>query len=195
MDGGTSDHDKLVVCAPRFSSPNDELLMHGICYWVRDTISNTPQRITKISPLRGINSQIKTRSVNGGNSNYYYYMLAEAGLSVHITDNSEDIIIGAPGVHTWKGSVIRYHPKQQDEGTSLSRRDTSALELQHARRQRRQNQAIKYISDVPNPENWYQSNDSYFGYAVSSGHFDSTDLSKVLYVASAPQAGETGEVS
>ncbi|KAH8346896.1 hypothetical protein KR059_001980, partial [Drosophila kikkawai] len=35
-----------------------------------------------------------------------------------------------------------------------------------------------------------QRNDSYFGYAVSSGHFDSSKMLRLLYVITAPQANE-----
>jgi FG-GAP repeat len=48
---------------------------------------------------------------------------------------------------------------------------------------------------VPNPIHFQLPDDSYFGYAVSSGYFYGVGSTKLLYVASAPQANlQTGEV-
>ena len=92
-------------------------------------------------------------------------MYGEGGISVHVTDNNEEVLIGAPGVMNWKGTVIRYRQLQD-------------------------------IADVPNPDLWYQDEDSYFGYAVTSGQFFGPDSKKILYVASAPRANlQQGEVS
>lgn len=42
---------------------------------------------------------------------------------------------------------------------------------------------------------WSQSNDSYFGYAVSSGFYEGVNSKNILYAGSAPQAnGQKGEV-
>ncbi|XP_037947350.1 integrin alpha-PS3 isoform X1 [Teleopsis dalmanni] len=185
MDGGAKDTDKLLVCAPRFVAPtSDDYLMHGVCYWINDTISQNPTNVQKISPLRLRTDQIRTTDEG---KRYYFYYLAEQGLSAHITENNEEILIGAPGIHNWKGSVIRYRKHDATEDPSLSRRDTTGKRVPR--------QAdITYLSDIPNPEKWEQDNDSYFGYSVSSGHFDSSNPTKVTYVASAPQAkSQTGE--
>jgi len=51
-----------------------------------------------------------------------------------------------------------------------------------------------YAPEIPHPNNWGQDDDSYFGYAVGSGYFDSTNPSTLLYVATAPQANkQSGE--
>lgn len=85
-------------------------------------------------------------------------------MSTHITEDNEHILIGAPGVSGFKGSVILYNTNSQ-------------------------------VSQVPNPNLWKQSNDSYFGYAVSSGYFEGSHKKRILYVASAPQGNEQqGEV-
>lgn len=191
MDGGLKDTDKFVVCAPRFIAPVGTLdyLMHGLCYWINDTLADKPTNIRKISYLRVQSEQVK----RDDNSKFYYYMLAEQGVSAHITPDNEEFIIGAPGIHTWKGSVIRVRKRVQSDEPSLSRRDT-----ERASRIPRQleNTQVFYKADIPNPQRFNQQSDSYFGYSVGSGYFDSNDKQKLLYLASAPQANEqSGEVT
>uniref|UniRef100_A0A1I8P8N4 Integrin alpha second immunoglobulin-like domain-containing protein n=1 Tax=Stomoxys calcitrans TaxID=35570 RepID=A0A1I8P8N4_STOCA len=182
MDGGTEDTDKLIVCAPRFLTPSiSDYLMHGKCYWINNTLSDMPSDVIPISPLRGVHDQI--RDYEDG-ERVYYYMLAEQGLSVHVTPDNEQFLIGAPGIHTWKGSVIRYRRKELNDEPSLSRRDTSG-----SPRIPRQTRVI-YETDIPNPRNFKQPSDSYFGYSVSSGYFDSNNRKRLMYVGSAPQADE-----
>lgn len=192
MDGGLTDNEKLVVCAPRFIAPvgTSDYLMHGICYWINDTLTEKPMNVRKISPLRLRKDQIREE----GGSKFYYYMLAEQGLSVHVTPDNEEILVGAPGIHTWKGSVIRHRKRITLDDPGLSRRDTErALRVP---RQSEISPEVYYESDIPNPQAFIEQNDSYFGYSVSSGYFDSNDKNKILYLASAPQAHEqSGEVS
>lgn len=193
IDGGRTDTDKLIVCAPRFITPiTTDYLMHGVCYWVNDTLSENPTQITRISPLRGIKEQV----IEENGERIYYYMLAEQGLSAHVTPDNEQFLIGAPGIHTWKGSVILYRKVQDDDKPSLSRRDTSSVSRTPRQTDTEPNLLTKYETIIPNPSKFEQPSDSYFGYSVSSGYFDSNNRKKLLYVASAPQAGEqSGEVS
>ncbi|KAH8299896.1 hypothetical protein KR044_007351 [Drosophila immigrans] len=190
MDGGTKDTDKLLVCAPRFIAPSSkDYHMHGICYWVADTLADQPQNVTKISPLRLKSDQVREEN----DFRYYFYILAEQGLSAHVSDDNEQFLIGAPGIYTWRGSVIRYRKVSLVDDPSASRRDTSS---QSRRKVRSGGDYIDYApevtyeTDIPNPAHWNQPDDSYFGYAVSSGHFDSQDLKRLIYVATAPQANE-----
>ncbi|XP_055304015.1 integrin alpha-PS3-like [Sitodiplosis mosellana] len=160
MDGSTSDSDKFVVCAPRliydvtdyFSTRvEDDYSMHGVCYWTTSTASPQPANVQKIASLR-----LKNKQVTWINQQPYYdYQYGELGLSVHITENNEEILIGAPGILMWTGTVIR----QKANGI-----------------------------DIPNPMFWKKDDVSYFGFAVSSGYFDGIGKTKLLYVASAPQA-------
>lgn len=116
-----------------------------------------------------------------GKGDYYYYMYGEQGISVHITEDNEQILIGAPGVSEWRGTVIRYKKKNRRnkwQPSSFHERNIDVVEI-----------------DVPNPSLWGQSNDSYFGYALASGYFQGSNLKNILYVASAPQANvQEGEV-
>lgn len=98
MDGGPSDDDKFVVCAPLLRTPTPaEYWVHGICYWVYDTHNTLrPTNVQRIS-LRY--TKIKSD----------YYGMGEQGFSAHISANDEEILVGAPGVYQWKGYVIRNH--------------------------------------------------------------------------------------
>lgn len=181
----------IQVCAPRLiSDVTSHNLMHGVCYWSSNTTTQRHMMVHKIAPLRLKQKQFKRIE----DDTYFYYMFGEQGISVHITANNEEIIIGAPGIFTWKGSVIRYRSRPVDDLGGLSRRDQDAVS--RPRRQNKDEPAIEYVSDIPNPVFWEQEDNSYFGYAVSSGFFDGRDSAKMLYVASAPQANlQQGEVS
>ncbi|KAH8407473.1 hypothetical protein KR222_001829 [Zaprionus bogoriensis] len=189
MDGGTRDTDKLIVCAPRFVAPSSrDYHMHGICYWVPDTLSDQPKNIKHISPLRLKEDQV--REENG--LRYYYYILAEQGLSVHVSDDNEQFLIGAPGIFTWRGSVIRYSKVSlvDDPSTSRRRREVISRRTRSGGDYIDYSPEVTYKTDIPNPHNWNQPDDSYFGYSVASGYFDSTDRKRLLYAATAPQANE-----
>ncbi|XP_055379862.1 integrin alpha-PS3-like, partial [Condylostylus longicornis] len=185
MDGGSKDSDLLVVCAPRFRADAiHEYLMHGICYWTPNTFDEQPTVINKISPLRLKSGQV----LDFNNYRSFYYIFGESGLSVHWTGVNDEIIIGAPGIHTWKGSVIRHRLKEEDDFGSPQKRDIFGLENRHRRR-------LTYDSEVPNPQTWGQPNDSYFGYSVTSAVFEGNSSTRLLYVAGAPQArSQAGEV-
>lgn len=165
--------------------------MHGICYWTSNTSSTKPLNVKKIAPLRLKDKQ----QFPIGGTNYFYYMYGEQGISVHITENNEEILIGAPGTFVWKGTVIRYKPRRLNDNGGLSRRDEDGWEVPRSQRLRKQSENIEYRSDVPNPIFWEQDDNSLFGFAVSSGYFDGRGNNKLLYVASAPQANlQQGEV-
>lgn len=153
--------------------------MHGICYWTSNTTKSEPLDINIIDPFR----QSHNAYIWNETEKHFYHKFGELGLSVHITENNEDILIGAPGIYMWKGSVIRHHPAEQDDFQDLgrSRRDTAGAK-------------VEYISEVPNPSVWNQEDYSYFGYAVSSGLFFGPQESKMLYVASAPRDNQSGKV-
>ncbi|KAJ6640899.1 Integrin alpha-PS3 [Pseudolycoriella hygida] len=182
MDGSSSDDDRFVVCAPRVirDLSNDNLL-HGLCYWSANTSDSSPLGVQKIAPFREKGKQTFPGDL-------FYYTFGELGLSVHVTED-DTVLIGAPGVFNWKGTIVRFQSKSQDGSGGLSRRDVSEKSVVRKR------DAMYYETDVPNPGYWTQSNDSYFGYAVSSGYFEGTHSNHILYVGSAPQAnGQRGEV-
>lgn len=139
-------------------------LMHGICYWLADTGTNRTPR-TRIKSLIALDDQFY--DVFGKRIRLTKYMFGEMGVSVHMTDNGAGILIGAPGIWEWSGSVVRL---------------------------RRQRSGGQWTTIVANPTLWQQPKFSYFGYAVTSGRFFGAQLEDVL-VASAPRAGNSfGEV-
>lgn len=145
----------------------EEYMMHGICYWTTNTKSAQRKNLKKIAPLRGKSMQFMHLGANDYRS-YYYYMLGEQGFSVHITEN-EEILIGAPGIYQWIGSVIRYNANSPLYSW--------------------QNQ-VEYSSDIPNPRYFSDYDNIYFGYAVSSGYFNVNSQRKLLYLASAPHSSQ-----
>lgn len=63
--------------------------------------------------------------------------------------------------------------------------------MNHAIRKR---QVLEFRSEIPNPFYTDLSDDSYFGYAVSSAYFMGPTNPRIFYVATAPQAKkQTGE--
>ncbi|XP_017013569.2 integrin alpha-PS3 isoform X2 [Drosophila takahashii] len=194
MDGGTKDSDKLLVCAPRFYAPSPrDYHLHGVCYWVNNTVASSPEHVTRISPLRLKTDQVK-EDENGTKASFFYIM-GELGLSAHVADDNSKFLIGAPGINTWKGSVILYRQVDPVDNPTASRRDTSRA-LRRTIRDVDTNEYTPehYAPEIPQPSNWGQEDDSYFGYAVASGYFDSSNPSTLLFVATAPQANkQSGE--
>ncbi|XP_017125156.1 integrin alpha-PS3 isoform X1 [Drosophila elegans] len=195
MDGGTRDTDKLLVCAPRLyaTSPRDYHL-HGVCYWVNNTLASTPGHVTRISPLRL--KALQVIEEDDGVKASFNYIMGEMGLSAHVADDNSKFLIGAPGINTWKGSVVLYRQVDPVENPTASRRDTSKALHHRAIRDVDTNEYIPehYAPEIPKPLLWKQEDDSYFGYAVSSGYFDSSNPKTLLYVATAPQANkQSGE--
>ncbi|EDW47968.1 GM21601 [Drosophila sechellia] len=171
MDGGTRDSDKFLACAPRFYSDYDDNHMNGMCYWM----NQTPKTIDSTDvmekwPLRAEKKQVFKTS----DKDIIYYSMSEMGLSAHVSDDNSKLLMGAPGIDQWKGSV---HLKQE----------VSNIRISSGRQRREMNPNRKCGECNPEPKNFGQEEDSYFGYAVSSGYFDSSNLSTVLYVATAPR--------
>lgn len=191
MDGHGSENDRFVVCAPKLMADIEELghyLLHGICYWVPDTNGTQPSSVRQITPLRAKELQTIQMQDNPG-VHSYYYIYGESGFSVHITDNNEEIIIGVPGIHNWRGSIIRYRGRERPPIDGTSKREVSML---HSITKR---QIFEYRSEIPNPFFTTVTDDSYFGYAVSSAYFMGPVMPRLYYVASAPQANkQSGEV-
>ena len=187
MDGHGSEESRFVVCAPKLIGNVEEAshyLLHGICYWVTDTKTPQPSGVRSIIPLRQKSLQV----IPYNNLQHYYYIYGQEGFSVHVTDNNEEIIIGAPGVYNWRGTVIRYVSRALSSN-GLSRRSNTKS---HSMKKR---QTYEYRSEIPNPFYTTIPDDSYFGYAVSSANFEGPMFTKLYYVASAPQAKQqTGEV-
>ncbi|KAH8277662.1 hypothetical protein KR018_003291, partial [Drosophila ironensis] len=193
MDGGPRDTDKLLVCAPRLYAPSaSDNHMHGVCYWVQNTVGSSPDHVNRISPLRLKEAQV-IEDENGVRS--FNYIYAEMGLSAHVADDNTNFLIGCPGISTWKGSVVLFRQVDPVKNPSASRRDTSSAVRRKVRNTDTNDyQPDYYAPEIPKPQNWGQKDDSYFGYAVASGNFDGNNQSSLQFVATAPQANkQSGE--
>ncbi|XP_016952923.1 integrin alpha-PS3-like [Drosophila biarmipes] len=176
MDGGTRDTDKLIVCAPRlYARSYERVHMIGTCYWVKDTHGHTSDHVTRISPLRLKSKQLIEGNVKKGILGKYVYMNGEMGLSAHVPEDNSRFLIGAPGIDNWKGSIILDYPEDNSENHLMEKDFAKTCHLEHNK------------TKIPETQSW-QEEDSYFGYAVSSGYFDSASPNTLLYVATAPQA-------
>ncbi|XP_059622355.1 integrin alpha-PS3-like [Phlebotomus argentipes] len=182
IDGPGRDEAKFVACASRnFINMTSQHFLHGICYWIENTTDTQPQGIRKLMPLRKKDAGIQINS-----ESVYLYMMGQAGFSSHVTENNEEILLGAVGVYNWKGTVIRYKQTSFDGG--LSRRETNSL--RHEEKSARFTSSIDLSEEIPIPSRLTQEEDSYFGYAIGSGFFHGPGTGKILYVAGAPRANE-----
>uniref|UniRef100_A0A182PIT2 Integrin alpha second immunoglobulin-like domain-containing protein n=1 Tax=Anopheles epiroticus TaxID=199890 RepID=A0A182PIT2_9DIPT len=181
VEGLGSNGAWFVACAPQLKGNTGiAYLLHGVCYLtegVEDT--EEPNNLFKIKPLR-----VKAQQRSAWNYNYMY---GEQGFSLHVTDDGDEVLIGAPGVMNWRGTVLRY--RQRTSVGSIYDPVGRTNVYQDYNRFRR----LTHECVVPNPTFTSIPINSYFGYAVSSGRFLGTQ--KMLYVASAPQArSQHGEV-
>ncbi|XP_031627810.1 integrin alpha-PS5-like [Contarinia nasturtii] len=188
LDGGASENQPFVICAPRFvtncpgcdetetkpwANPYTlyDTAMHGVCYWSADTSSDQPdnfEQVLNITKNQLIDDMkfIKKFKITYREKKYF---LGEIGFSVHITENNEEILIGAPGVGDgFRGLAIRKNVKDLRSNLNALNKHEVADSLKW------------YNGD-------YRRQNTLFGYAISSGYFDNRNQSKLLYVASAPK--------
>ncbi|KAH8348439.1 hypothetical protein KR084_007422, partial [Drosophila pseudotakahashii] len=177
MDGGTRDTDKLLVCAPRFYSLQEKVKYGWIDEPVKEDEKKNLSMIgncftgigSRLDPFTNINKQVRKFE---NNTKKPWYQMGQLGLSAHVTKIST-FLMGAPGIDEFRGTVYVKQITENEETASSSQR-----------RKR----------EVTEPINWDQEEDSYFGYAVSSGNFDSSMPDKLLYVGTAPHANnKSGE--
>nr|XP_027228582.1 integrin alpha-PS3-like [Penaeus vannamei] len=170
----------LGVCAPRWKNQlyQGTYLMNGACYWLNSSLPNEPAH--KKLPL----IQFSKQTFPIGGRRLFFYSHGGAGLSVHFSDNPTEMIVGAPGVFNWQGTVIRFKDAGLPPIGEISRR----------RRRRRQTLVSEHqmfsSQFVPNP--YYTSSIKDFdllGYSVTSGHFLSPD--EIHYAAGATRGGNS----
>ncbi|XP_047487979.1 integrin alpha-7-like isoform X1 [Penaeus chinensis] len=173
----------LGVCAPRWKNQlyQGTYLMNGACYWLNSSLPNAPAH--KMLPL----VQFSKQTFPIGGRSLFFYSHGGAGLSIHFTDDPTEMIVGAPGVFNWQGTVIRFKDAGLPPIGEISRR--------RRRRQTLVSEHQMFSSQfVPNP--YYTSSIKDFdllGYSVTSGHFLSTD--EILYAAGATRgANSLGKV-
>ncbi|XP_035791743.1 integrin alpha-PS3-like isoform X2 [Anopheles albimanus] len=156
MDGLTADGNFFVACAPKaIGELNEQYHLHGVCYVIGDTrttnVTESPHKIKPFMLNRMQVYKISDRKIR------YFYMLGEMGFNVHVTDDGKELIIGAPGVLDWTGTVIRY--RQNNDHDRMAWKNVHVV-------------ADSHETTVPNPTRLRTLSEfSYFGYAVNSGRF------------------------
>ena len=82
--------------------------MNGMCYSTSLTnnlgFNQTPMR--HHIPLTNCQNQITDNGI-------VYFSYGEVGFSLHLTANSSDLIIGAPGVYQWTGATVFLNDSSQ----------------------------------------------------------------------------------
>lgn len=179
MDSQPSGRQATVVCAPRWKNQahHDTYGINGECYWLNSSlISDTDHEMTPLI------QQSKQYYGIDRDKYLYFYAHGQAGLSVHFPEDQTEVIMGAPGVFNWRGTVIRYKDPSGIPDGIVSRRRRQTFDMYEEARQ-----FSNYF--VPNPQRTHQAEDhGYLGYAVTSGTFKEGQIS---YVGGAPRAAYT----
>lgn len=166
------------VCAPRWKNQHELMyLMNGACYWLNSSLTNAPAY--KMLPLIEFGKQ----SIEISRTGLYFYAHGEAGFSIHFPDDPTEMIIGAPGVFNWKGSVIRIKDASDISPGIISRR-------RRRRQARTSDHQMFTTSFVLNPH--YTANIHDFdlmGYAITSGTFLKED--QLCYASGAPRGANS----
>ncbi|XP_066954008.1 integrin alpha-PS3-like isoform X2 [Macrobrachium rosenbergii] len=160
------------TCAPRWQNQYyaQQNLMNGVCYWLNASLQDAPAR--KLLPL--LNYEKQTFQISG--RGLFFYSHGQAGMSVHFPDSQNEMIIGAPGVFNWQGSVILVRDSGPFPDVNTFRQPQSTVS---------QDKMFDSVL-VPNPYYTYGTRDfDLSGYAVTSGRFFSKD--QLLYVTGAPR--------
>ncbi|XP_043222781.1 integrin alpha-9-like [Amphibalanus amphitrite] len=177
MDAEPGGTGRLAVSGFRWRNRHysNQYLGNGVCYLADALVGdNTFQ---KFVPLYETTKQSFQLPDTYKYRHVYYYSYGQAGTSVHFPDNGRELILGAPGVFDWTGTLIRYSAfEETEEGGGRQRRRRQANDLSEL--------------IIPNPFVTEQFNRyDYLGYSVGSGRFFSSTKSTV-YVAGAPRAAD-----
>ncbi|XP_043236786.1 integrin alpha-PS5-like [Amphibalanus amphitrite] len=166
--GGTIDAEpgpdgRTVVCAPRWRNQRygGHYLGNGACYVGGPSAADAG--FEKLVPLSSRDKQYTTQL----GVNAYLFSYGEAGISAHLGSDGR-LVLGAPGVFDWTGTIGTYSSPDQGEKTLR----------------------------VPNPAAFpdFMSRYDYFGYAVGSGRFLAGEPGTQLLVGAPRAAGARGKV-
>lgn len=104
MDGFGSEKDKFVVCAPNLKNKvikDPYYHMNGGCFLIENSENSTPD-VTNIMLTREKINQM----YDEGNITHANHQYAQQGFSVHVTENSGEILMGAPGILNFAGTLM-----------------------------------------------------------------------------------------
>ncbi|XP_068247272.1 integrin alpha-PS3-like [Palaemon carinicauda] len=167
------DRQATATCAPRWENQYymTRNLMNGACYWLNASLQDAPAH--KFIPL--LNSAKQTYHTRG--RNLFYYSHGQAGISIHFPDTPNEMLIGAPGIFNWQGSVILMKDSNPDPDANTSRQPSPKVP-----------ETMMFTSlRVPNPYYTASIEDfDLFGYAVTSGRFFNKD--ELLYATGGPNS-------
>ncbi|CAG0915436.1 unnamed protein product [Notodromas monacha] len=139
--------------------------------------------------------------------NEYVYALGQAGTSVHFPDDPSQVVLGAPGMFSWRGSIVRIQDRLESGGaavaaaaavsssTSSSAMHRNYTEVTTSQGKRNSTAASGSFVETRAPWLFYTPNvlgGDFWGYSVSSGIF--LRDRRQMYVAGGPRAGWTGKV-
>ena len=110
MDGFGSETDKFVVCAPNLKNVRDtgkdrvkNYYLNGGCFMIQNSEKSETSNVTDIMLMKEEYNQIFSP---GDRKAFHHHKFAQQGFSVHVTENSSEILMGAPGVYLWSGKLI-----------------------------------------------------------------------------------------
>ncbi|KAF5280336.1 hypothetical protein FQR65_LT03145 [Abscondita terminalis] len=180
LEGGENVGDPFYTCSPRWKNDRRDrsgqhYLVHGICYAIHNS-TNLDSDADRMMPLLNAGKQGYTlnRAVK------YYYAMGQTGLSMHYIKDINELLLGAPGLLGWRGSVLQVKINNSNVLPPLQR-------LSEDRYKRETKVDIR----IPNPVyNSVLKDDSYyFGYSISSGRFV-TKYADLWYIAGAPRGDD-----
>ena len=110
MDGLGSENDKFVVCAPNLKNVdkgNHFYHVNGGCFLIQNSENPENEENTQTPEVTDI--MLTKKELNQSHKKKSNHKYAQQGFSVHVTENNEEIIMGAPGVYQWSGMLMFSH--------------------------------------------------------------------------------------
>ncbi|KAJ1530274.1 hypothetical protein ONE63_005196 [Megalurothrips usitatus] len=139
--------------------------MNGLCYSLSSDRLAKPDAPLVENEKQG--QAVEDPAAPHKKKNVFYYAFGEAGFSAHVSEEAGEVLLGAPGVYSWRGSAVRYRINEAGRLVEMfvARPDT--------------------LQDY-----------GYFGYSVTAGRFmpGNNRPGRVQYAAGAPRASDTGKV-
>ncbi|CAG0925366.1 unnamed protein product, partial [Notodromas monacha] len=92
----------------RLKNEAEFYLPNGACYWFSAQALLTSQEPKKLIPL--LPQEFQTVDMHPPNKkNEYVYALGQAGTSVHFPDDPSQVVLGAPGMFSWRAKALLHH--------------------------------------------------------------------------------------
>ncbi|XP_052120141.1 integrin alpha-PS3-like isoform X3 [Frankliniella occidentalis] len=157
-----------LVCGPGWKNQlyrEKHYLMNGLCYsldW--NNLYRQPKPYVPLVERERQGAVVPDEASPGRTKNVFYYAFGEAGFSAHVSQDAGEVLLGAPGVYSWRGSVVRYRINEAGQLVE------------------------KFVTRPDSFEDY-----GYFGYSVTAAGFDTSRRTPVQYAAGAPRAAHSGK--